>query len=69
MNRIEGSAWGPPDPRVARDFLGRLRSIPMTVRDTRGAGTDAACGQLRAGLEARRHQRPDGTLTPPLPRH
>jgi 23S rRNA (adenine2503-C2)-methyltransferase len=65
MNRIEGSAWGPPEPAVARRFLDRLRTVAMTVRDTRGADTDAACGQLRAGLEARRHQRADGSLTPP----
>lgn len=65
MNRIEGSDWGPPDPAVARRFLDRLRSVPMTVRDTRGGETDAACGQLRAGHEARRRQLPDGSLTPP----
>lgn len=65
MNRIEGSAWGPPDPDVARRFLGALRGARVTVRDTRGGDADAACGQLRADLEARRILRPDGTLSPP----
>ena len=35
-------------------FVGRLRSLEVnvTVRDTRGADIDAACGQLRAGQAA-----------------
>ena len=65
MNRIEGSPWGPPEPEVARRFLGALRGARVTVRDTRGGDADAACGQLRADLEARRMLRPDGTLSPP----
>jgi 23S rRNA (adenine2503-C2)-methyltransferase len=65
MNRIEGSPWGPPEPEVARRFLGALRGARVTVRDTRGGDADAACGQLRADLEARRLLRPDGTLSPP----
>ena len=65
MNRIEGSPWGPPDARVARAFLEELEGIPVTVRDTRGNEADAACGQLRALLEARRELLPDGTLSPP----
>ena len=65
MNRIEGSPWGPPEPAVARRFLGALRGARVTVRDTRGGDADAACGQLRADLEARRMLRPDGTLSPP----
>ena len=65
MNRIEGSPWGPPEPAVARSFLGALRGARVTVRDTRGGDADAACGQLRADLEARRILRPDGTLSPP----
>lgn len=65
MNRIEGSPWGPPEPAVARRFLGTLRGARVTVRDTRGGDADAACGQLRADLEARRILRPDGTLSPP----
>jgi 23S rRNA (adenine2503-C2)-methyltransferase len=65
MNRIESSPWGPPEPAVARRFLGALRGARVTVRDTRGGDADAACGQLRADLEARRILRPDGTLSPP----
>ncbi len=65
MNRIEGSPWGPPAPEVARRFLGALQGARVTVRDTRGGDADAACGQLRADLEARRILRPDGTLSPP----
>jgi 23S rRNA (adenine2503-C2)-methyltransferase len=65
MNRIEGSPWGPPEPDVARRFLGALSGARVTVRDTRGGDADAACGQLRADLEARRMLRPDGTLSPP----
>lgn len=65
MNRIDGSPWGPPEPAVARRFLSALRGARVTVRDTRGGDADAACGQLRADLEARRILRPDGTLSPP----
>jgi 23S rRNA (adenine2503-C2)-methyltransferase len=65
MNRIDGSPWGPPEPAVARRFLGALQGARVTVRDTRGGDADAACGQLRADLEARRILRPDGTLSPP----
>jgi len=65
MNRIEGSPWGPPYAARARDFLRQLRGIPVTVRDTRGGDVDAACGQLRALLEARRELSADGTLTAP----
>ena len=64
MNRIPASAWGPPDPEVVRHFLSRLRGVRVTVRDTRGSDVDAACGQLRAQLESRRHVRADGTLGP-----
>ena len=64
MNRIEGSAWGPPPAGVSRAFLAALRGVRVTVRDTRGNEADAACGQLRALLEARRELRADGTLAP-----
>jgi 23S rRNA (adenine2503-C2)-methyltransferase len=64
MNHVEGSPWGPPDQATARRFLEHLRGVRATVRDTRGGDADAACGQLRAGLERRRLLRPDGTLAP-----
>ena len=64
MNRIDGSAWGPPPTGVSRAFLAALRGVRVTVRDTRGNEADAACGQLRALLESRRELRADGTLAP-----
>ncbi|HEY2705155.1 MAG TPA: 23S rRNA (adenine(2503)-C(2))-methyltransferase RlmN [Candidatus Dormibacteraeota bacterium] len=67
MNHVEGSPWGPPDEAATRRFLAGLRGVRTTVRDTRGAATEAACGQLRASLEPRRALRPDGTLAPPRP--
>ena len=65
MNHIDDSPWGPPPRAVAQRFLAGLDGVAVTVRDTRGADTAAACGQLRADLEQRRHLRPDGTLGPP----
>ncbi len=66
MNHIDGSPWGPPDRRAGLAFLAELQGTAVTVRDTRGGDTDAACGQLRAELDERRMLRPDGTLSPPL---
>jgi 23S rRNA (adenine2503-C2)-methyltransferase len=65
MNHIDDSPWGPPDRRTELAFLAELEGVVVTVRDTRGGDTDAACGQLRAALEQRRSLRPDGTLSPP----
>ena len=64
MNHVDGSPWGPPDTETSRRFIEALRGVRTTVRDTRGGDADAACGQLRAGLEQRRVLRPDGTLAP-----
>jgi len=64
MNCIDGSPWGPPDRVTTERFLSRLHGVRTTVRETRGAESDAACGQLRAALEPRRTLRPDGTLGP-----
>jgi 23S rRNA (adenine2503-C2)-methyltransferase len=68
MNHIDDSPWGPPDRRTELAFLAALDGVVVTVRDTRGSDTDAACGQLRAALEQRRSLRPDGTLSPPARR-
>ncbi|MBJ7595778.1 MAG: 23S rRNA (adenine(2503)-C(2))-methyltransferase RlmN [Candidatus Dormibacteraeota bacterium] len=68
MNHIDDSPWGPPDRRTELAFLTELDGAVVTVRDTRGSDTDAACGQLRAALEQRRSLRPDGTLSPPARR-
>jgi 23S rRNA (adenine2503-C2)-methyltransferase len=65
MNHIDDSPWGPPDRPSERAFLAELDSVVVTVRDTRGSDSEAACGQLRAALEQRRSLRPDGTLSPP----
>ncbi|HEY7925894.1 MAG TPA: 23S rRNA (adenine(2503)-C(2))-methyltransferase RlmN [Candidatus Dormibacteraeota bacterium] len=65
MNHIDGSPWGPPDRRGELAFLAELDGTAVTVRDTRGGDTDAACGQLRAELEQRRMLRADGSLSPP----
>ncbi len=65
MNHVDGSPWGPPSAAATRAFMKELRGVRTTVRDTRGAGTDAACGQLRADLERRRTVLPDGTLSKP----
>jgi 23S rRNA (adenine2503-C2)-methyltransferase len=65
MNHIDDSPWGPPDRATERAFLAELEGVVVTVRDTRGSDSDAACGQLRAALEQRRSLRPDGTLSPP----
>jgi 23S rRNA (adenine2503-C2)-methyltransferase len=65
MNHIDDSPWGPPDRAGERAFLAALDGLRVTVRDTRGADTDAACGQLRAELEQRRTLRADGTLSAP----
>jgi 23S rRNA (adenine2503-C2)-methyltransferase len=65
MNRIEDSPWGPPARRAELAFLAELDGAVVTVRDTRGGDTDAACGQLRAALEQRRRLLPDGTLSRP----
>lgn len=54
MNRISGSPWGPPTRERTARFLSALSGVRVTVRDTRGAEAEAACGQLRATLEARR---------------
>jgi 23S rRNA (adenine2503-C2)-methyltransferase len=65
MNRIADSPWGPPSQRAQRAFLSELEGTALTIRDTRGADSDAACGQLRASLQQRRMLQPDGTLSRP----
>jgi 23S rRNA (adenine2503-C2)-methyltransferase len=68
MNHVDGSPWGPPAKDQTQRFISQLEGIRHTVRDTRGAETDAACGQLRAGLEQRRWVTPDGVLSAPTGR-
>jgi len=68
MNHVDGSPWGPPSEDQTQRFISQLEGIRHTVRDTRGAETDAACGQLRAGLEQRRWVTPEGVLSAPTSR-
>ncbi len=55
MNPHEGSELVPPSPEVARRFLGELvrQGVTTTLRRSRGADIDAACGQL-AGRDPER---------------
>jgi 23S rRNA (adenine2503-C2)-methyltransferase len=48
LNPTPGSRWTASTPGVMQQFVERLRArgIPTTVRDTRGAEIDGACGQL-----------------------
>jgi 23S rRNA (adenine2503-C2)-methyltransferase len=50
LNPTPGSAWTASLPGVQEKFVARLeaRSVPVTVRDTRGRDIDGACGQLAA---------------------
>jgi 23S rRNA (adenine2503-C2)-methyltransferase len=49
FNPVEGSGYKSPEPGRLADFRQVLEdaSIPVTQREQRGAGIDAACGQLR----------------------
>jgi 23S rRNA (adenine2503-C2)-methyltransferase len=50
LNPVPGSRWTASRPGVEEQFAARLRAagIPTTIRDTRGADIDGACGQLAA---------------------
>ncbi len=50
LNPTPGSRWTASEAAVEAEFVARLRraGIPTTVRDTRGADIDGACGQLAA---------------------
>lgn len=49
LNAVEGSRFRPSTPQRAEDFVRRLASVGVeaTVRNSRGADIDAACGQLK----------------------
>lgn len=51
MNPIPGSALRAPDPEGCREFAARV-GPRATIRFSRGDRAQAACGQLRATLEA-----------------
>jgi 23S rRNA (adenine2503-C2)-methyltransferase len=50
FNPVPDTPYREPDGARVRGFASRLRAagLNVTVRDTRGRETDAACGQLRA---------------------
>lgn len=52
LNQIPGSKFQPASSRRANDFVRRLGSVGVeaTIRQSRGADIDAACGQLRQRL-------------------
>ena len=56
LNEVEGSKFQPSTAARAEDFVRRLASVGVeaTVRNSRGADIDAACGQLRQRMERRR---------------
>ena len=49
LNEVPGSQFKPSSPTRANEFVRRLHSVGVeaTVRESRGADIDAACGQLR----------------------
>lgn len=53
LNEIEGSKLHPSTALRADDFVRRLASVGVeaTVRNSRGADIDAACGQLKQRME------------------
>jgi 23S rRNA (adenine2503-C2)-methyltransferase len=56
LNPVPQSPWTAPNPKTVDRFAARLAAegIPTTIRDTRGADIDGACGQL-AAEESRDH--------------
>lgn len=52
LNEIPGSKFQPASARRANDFVRRLAGVGVeaTIRQSRGADIDAACGQLRQRL-------------------
>jgi 23S rRNA (adenine2503-C2)-methyltransferase len=54
LNEIPGSRFQPASPRRAEDFVRALGAVGVeaTIRNSRGADIDAACGQLRQRLGA-----------------
>lgn len=52
LNEVPGSKFQPASERRANDFIRRLASVGVeaTIRQSRGADIDAACGQLRQRL-------------------
>lgn len=49
LNEVKGSKFHPSTPARAEDFVRRLANVGVeaTIRNSRGADIDAACGQLK----------------------
>ncbi len=49
LNEVSGSPFKPSTPEKAQQFIDRLSRVGVeaTIRNSRGADIDAACGQLR----------------------
>ena len=49
LNEVSGSPFKPSTPEKAQQFIDRLARVGVeaTIRNSRGADIDAACGQLR----------------------
>lgn len=56
VNEVAETGFEPPSPAQVQAFRQVLEAggYPVTVRQTRGAGIAAACGQLRATVQGRR---------------
>jgi 23S rRNA (adenine2503-C2)-methyltransferase len=54
FNPVAGTPYQEPQPAAVRGFARQLaaQGLRVTVRDTRGRDSDAACGQLRAEHES-----------------
>jgi 23S rRNA (adenine2503-C2)-methyltransferase len=52
FNQVDGAPYREPAARDVRRFAAQVRAqgLNVTVRDTRGRESDAACGQLRARI-------------------
>ena len=53
LNEVPGSKLKPASPERAEEFVARLASVGVeaTIRNSRGADIDAACGQLRQRMQ------------------
>ena len=56
LNEVDGSPFAPSAPGRAEEFVRRLSKagIEATIRNSRGADIDAACGQLSQKLNKKR---------------
>ncbi|WP_077598581.1 23S rRNA (adenine(2503)-C(2))-methyltransferase RlmN [Olsenella urininfantis] len=53
LNNVKGSRFQPASAERAQDFVRRLSAVGVeaTVRNSRGADIDAACGQLKQNMD------------------